>query len=60
MKIITDWKSKRAYVRVPCCAQSDEKGESPIVCLVGPPGTGKTSIARSVARALDKSMFESV
>lgn len=39
------------FLAVRCLTQ---KGESPIICLVGPPGTGKTSIARSVAEALNK------
>lgn len=39
------------FLAVRCLTQ---KGKSPIICLVGPPGTGKTSIARSVAQALNK------
>lgn len=39
------------YLAVRCLTK---KGDSPILCLVGPPGTGKTSIARSVAEALNK------
>ncbi len=34
--------------------EATSQSDSPIICLVGPPGTGKTSIARSIASALEK------
>jgi len=41
-------------VRVLQLRQKQEKGKSPILCLVGPPGVGKTSLGMSVARALER------
>lgn len=45
---------KKRIVEYLAVRSMTRKGDAPIICLVGPPGTGKTSIARSVARALNK------
>lgn len=47
-------KVKERILEFLCVRNLTGKGECPIICLAGPPGTGKTSIARSVAKALNK------
>ncbi len=48
------WKVKERVLEFLAVRAFAKKGDSPIICLVGPPGTGKTSIARSIAKSLNR------
>lgn len=47
-------KVKERLIEALAVRKLNKEGRSPIICLVGPPGTGKTSVALSIARAMNK------